>query len=103
MDGELTSEVTVRSSSHINLGRMFSRNVILISVSTISSSASLGCSGNDAGEVLQVFIAHVKKFMVRSFIVAEFDDRNVKMVGVVKQLECGSSGSCEKFVRTIGS
>jgi hypothetical protein len=62
---------------------MFSKNEILISVSIISSSASLGCSGNDEGEVLQVFIAQVKKFIVRSFIVADFANRNLETVGVV--------------------
>lgn len=64
----LTSEVIVLNSSHINRGKMFFKNVRLISDSTISSSASRGCRGKDAAEVLQVFMAQVRKLRVRSFI-----------------------------------
>lgn len=40
-----------------------------MSASWISSSASRGCSGKDAGFVLQVFMAQVRKLRVRSFMV----------------------------------
>jgi hypothetical protein len=63
-----TSDDIIRNSSHINLGRMFCKNTKLMSVSTISSSASRGCKGKEAGFVLQVFMAQVRKLRVRSFI-----------------------------------
>lgn len=47
---------------------MFLRKARLTSASTISSSASRGCRGKDAGFVLQVFMAQVRKFKVRSFM-----------------------------------
>lgn len=63
-----TSEVIVRISSHMRRGRMFLRKGRLISVSTISSSASRGWSGKEVGDVLQDFMAQVRKLRVRSFI-----------------------------------
>lgn len=39
-----------------------------MSASTISSSASRGCNGKDAGFVLHVLMAQVRKLRVRSFI-----------------------------------
>ena len=44
------------------------RNCGLTSTSSCASSASLGCSGKDADEDLQVLTAQVKKFMLRTFI-----------------------------------
>lgn len=38
------------------------------STSSLASSASLGCSGKERGEDLQVLTAHERKFRVRSFI-----------------------------------
>jgi hypothetical protein len=66
--GACTSAVIVRNSSHINRGNMFFRKGRFRSVSTISSSASRGWSGKDAGEVLHAFMAQVRKLRVRSFI-----------------------------------
>ena len=40
----------------------------MTSASTISSSASRGCKGKDAGFVLQALIAQVRKLRVKSFI-----------------------------------
>jgi hypothetical protein len=51
---------------------MFLRNARLTSVSTISSSASRGCKGKESGEVLQDFMAQVRKLRVRSFILLRF-------------------------------
>ena len=56
------------NSSHMILGSMFLRKARLTSASTISSSASRGWRGKDAGLVLQVLMAHVRKLRVRSFI-----------------------------------
>lgn len=63
------------SSLHITLnsfhrmrGKMFFRNARFTSASTISSSASRGCRGKDAGFVLQALMAQVRKLRVRSFI-----------------------------------
>jgi len=39
-----------------------------MSVSTISSSASFGCSGKEVGDVLHAFIAQVRKLRVKSFM-----------------------------------
>jgi hypothetical protein len=58
------------SSSHISRGNMFFKNGRLTSASTISSSASRGWSGKDAGFVLQFFMAQVRKLRVRSFMLA---------------------------------
>jgi hypothetical protein len=65
---ELTSAHNPLNSSHISLGNILFRNGRLTSVSTISSSASRGWRGKDNGFDLQVFIAQVRKFRVRSFI-----------------------------------
>lgn len=67
-----TSEAMTLISSHIRRGRMFLRKGRLRSVSTISSSASRGCRGKEAGLVLQVLMAQVRKLRVRSFILAAF-------------------------------
>jgi hypothetical protein len=67
---EHTSLLIVRSSSHISRGRMFLRKGRLMSDSWISSSASRGCRGKEEAWVLQVFMAQVRKWRVRSFIVA---------------------------------
>ncbi|KAL6164371.1 hypothetical protein ACJQWK_10036 [Exserohilum turcicum] len=63
-----TSLQMPRNSSHKIRGKMFFRNARLTSVSTISSSASRGCSGKEAGFVLHVLMAQVRKLRVRSFI-----------------------------------
>ena len=47
---------------------MFWMSKGLISASTCSSSASLGCRGKAAGLVLQVLRAQQRKLRVRSFI-----------------------------------
>lgn len=47
---------------------MFFRNGRLMSDSMISSSASRGCRGKEAGEDLQALMAQVRKLRVRSFI-----------------------------------
>jgi hypothetical protein len=73
--GRHTSEAIVRSSGHINRGRMFFKKARLRSVSMISSSASRGWRGKDAGEDLQAFMAQVRKLRVRSFILAVVDLR----------------------------
>jgi len=65
-----TSLHNTRNSAHINRGSMFLRNGRLISASRISSSASRGCNGKDAGFVLHVLMAHVRKFSVSSFMLA---------------------------------
>lgn len=74
MGGTRTSEVMIRSSSHIKRGSMFCRKSRLMSDSTISSSESRGRRGNDAGEVLHDLIAQVRKLRVKSFISAVVDN-----------------------------
>jgi hypothetical protein len=86
--GILTSDDITRNSSHINLGKMFCKNNKLRSVSTISSSASRGCKGKEAGFVLQVFMAQVRKLRVRSFI---FDGDGGLGFG------CGCGCVCARF------
>jgi hypothetical protein len=58
------------NSSHISRGNIFFRKGRLRSHSTTSSSESRGCRGKEAGFVLQVFRAQVRKFKVRSFMAA---------------------------------
>jgi hypothetical protein len=67
MAGRTSFAITL-ISSHINRGNMFFKNGRLRSDSWISSSASRGCRGKDAGFVLQVLMAQVRKLSVRSFI-----------------------------------
>lgn len=47
------------------------RNCGLTSTSSWASSASLGCSGKDADEDLQVLTAQDRKFMLRTFILTK--------------------------------
>ena len=47
---------------------MFFKKARLMSDSTISSSASRGCRGKEAGEDLHALMAQVRKLRVRSFI-----------------------------------
>ena len=56
-------------ASQSSLGSMLRRNWRLYSVSFRCNSASLKCSGNDAGEVLQALTAQVTKLTVRIFII----------------------------------
>lgn len=49
------------------------RNCGLTSTSSCASSASFGCSGKDADEDLQVLTAQVRKFMLRTFILTDFE------------------------------
>lgn len=65
-----TSLLMMRSSSHINRGRMFFKKGRLRLASTISSSESLGWRGKEEACVLQALIAQVRKLSVRSFMVA---------------------------------
>ncbi len=64
-----TSAAVVRMASQSSLGRMLRRKVGLYSSSDWASSASWKCRGKEEGLVLQVFMAQVKKFAVRSFMV----------------------------------
>ena len=64
----LTSCEIVFRASQFSLGSMFWMSSGLISASTCSSSASLGCRGKAAGLVLQVLRAQQRKLRVRSFI-----------------------------------
>lgn len=82
-----------RISSHIRRGSMFLRKGRLRSDSWISSSASRGWRGKEAGCGLQDFMAQVRKLRVRSFILA-----GVRVaLGVESRglggLECGAAGS----------
>lgn len=70
IEEEHTSLQIPLRSSHNILGSIFFKKARLTSVSTISSSASRGCRGKDAGFVLQVLMAQVRKLRVRSFIFA---------------------------------
>jgi len=63
-----TSRHIALNCSHISLGSIFFKKGRLTSASTISSSASRGCRGKDAGFVLQVLMAQVRKLRVKSFI-----------------------------------
>ena len=79
--GGRTSLQIVRSSSHINRGKMFFRNGRLTSASWISSSTSRGWRGKLEACVLQVLMAQVRKLRVRSFIVAAWGRYEVWRVG----------------------
>lgn len=68
MGKSLTSVDVVLSAAQSRRGRTLMRNWGLTSTSSCASSASLGCSGKDADEDLQVLTAQVRKFMLRTFI-----------------------------------
>lgn len=67
----ITSVDVVLSAAQSRRGRTLIRNCGLTSTSSCASSASFGCSGKDADEDLQVLTAHVRKFMLRTFILTE--------------------------------
>lgn len=85
----LTSLHITLNSFHRMRGRMFFRNARFTSASTISSSASRGCRGKDAGFVLQALMAQVRKLRVRSFMFCVVRIRSI--VGVRR------AGVCDKF------
>lgn len=64
-----TSLEMVRRASQSIRGRMLRMNSGWKSNSCCSSSASWKCNGNDAGDVLHSFTAHVTKLAVITFIV----------------------------------
>jgi hypothetical protein len=74
---------------------MFFKNARFTSASWISSSASRGCRGKERGFVLQVFIAQVRKFSVRSFIVGGGFE-GVKEVGKLCD-DCAGAARDSKF------
>ena len=51
-------------------GSKLTNNCGLTSTSSLASSASLGCSGNESDDDLHVLTAQVRKFSVRTFILA---------------------------------
>lgn len=72
--GEIVTSVdVVLSAAQSRRGRTLMRNCGLTSTSSCASSASLGCSGKDADEDLQVLTAQLRKFMLRTFILTDLD------------------------------
>ena len=69
MSSILASTAVALKASQSSLGSMLRRNWGLYSVSLPCNSASLKCSGKDAGEVLQALTAQVTKLTVRIFMI----------------------------------
>jgi hypothetical protein len=92
-----TSCEIVFKASQLSLGSMFWMSSGLISASTCSSSASLGCRGKAAGFVLQVLRAQQRKLRVRSFILKcvfflkQFRGDKGLVLGSVVQVRCWMS------------
>lgn len=68
--GVLASVDVVRSAFQSMRGSRLTNNCGLSSTSSLTSSASLGCSGNESDDDLHVLTAQVRKFNVRTFILA---------------------------------
>lgn len=64
----LASVDVVRRAFQSMRGNKLTNNCGLSSTSSLTSSASLGCSGNESDEDLQDLTAQVRKFNVRTFI-----------------------------------
>lgn len=64
-----TSTRVVRRAGQSSRFTIVVRNGLLSSRSSCASSASRGCSGNDADVALHAFTAHVIKLRLRIFIV----------------------------------
>lgn len=71
-EGKLTSPAVTSNASQSMRGRIFRRKSAWNSVSSCSSSASEKWRGKEAGEALQAFMAQVRKFAVRIFMVFVF-------------------------------
>lgn len=65
-----TSVDVVFSAAQSSRGSTLMRNGALISCSSCASSASFGCSGNEADVDLQALTAQVRKLMLSTFILA---------------------------------
>lgn len=69
--GEQTSTAMVDNAPQSRRGSRLARSFGLGGRSSETSSASLGCSGKEAEEVLQALTAQVRKLSVRIFIVVK--------------------------------
>lgn len=67
---QLTSVAVVVSARQSMRGRMLMSSSGLTSMSSCTSSASLGCRGYESDDDLQALTAQVKKFKLRIFIVS---------------------------------
>lgn len=75
------------------------RNCGLTSTSSCASSASLGCSGKDADEDLQVLTAQVRKFMLSTFILTELVLLFLMSVGAMSMLKLHMKIYCSVFCK----
>lgn len=80
-----TSLAVARSAVQSIRGRMLRMNSGCSSSSCCSSSASWKCKGNEAGDVLQSFTAHVTKLAVITFIVGGSGEFYVGLIDAENQ------------------